>query len=86
MDFPGVVGNPLPLVRFRRKDRFSAPLVEKPPAPAAVRRFHCRRHFWVLPAFLLFFYFFQNRKEWAMDIHAPRVPLAILDIWLTYLV
>ena len=32
-DFPGVVGNPLPLVRFRRKDRFSTPLVEKRPAP-----------------------------------------------------
>jgi hypothetical protein len=35
MDFPGVVGKPLPLVvRFRRKDRFpvSTPLVEKPPA------------------------------------------------------
>ena len=33
-DFPGVVGNPLPLVRFRRKDRFSTPLVEKRPAPS----------------------------------------------------
>ena len=38
MDFPGVVINPLPLVRFRQKDRFSTPLVEKPPAPAAVHR------------------------------------------------
>ena len=38
MDFPGVVRNPLPLVRFRQKDRFSTPLVEKPPAPAAVHR------------------------------------------------
>jgi hypothetical protein len=47
MNFLGVVRNPLPLVRFRQKDRFSTPLVEKPPAPAAVRRFHCRRHFWV---------------------------------------
>ena len=33
MDFPGVVRNPLPLVRFRQKDRFSTPLVEKRPAP-----------------------------------------------------
>ena len=38
MDFPDVVRNPLPLVRFRQKDRFSTPLVEKPPAPAAVHR------------------------------------------------
>ena len=32
-DFPGVVGNSLPLVRLRRKDRISTPLVEKRPAP-----------------------------------------------------
>ena len=32
-DFPGVVGNPLPLVRFRRRDRFWAPLSETGPAP-----------------------------------------------------
>ena len=50
MDFPGVVRNPLPFVRFRQKDRFSTPLVEKPPAPAAVHR-----TFIVLLFFLLFF-------------------------------
>ena len=34
-DFPGLIGNPLPLVRFYWKDRFSTPLVEKRPAPPA---------------------------------------------------
>ena len=50
MDFPGVVRNPLPLVRFRQKDLFSTPLVEKPPAPAAVHR-----NFIVFFLILLFF-------------------------------
>ena len=34
-DFPGVVGNPLLLVRFRQTDRFWAPLSETGPAPPA---------------------------------------------------
>ena len=32
--FPGLIGNPLPVVRFYWKDRFSNPLVEKRPAPS----------------------------------------------------
>ena len=32
-NFPGLIGNPLPLVRFYWKDRFWAPLSETGPAP-----------------------------------------------------
>ena len=53
MDIPGVVRNPLPLLHFRQKDRFSTPLVEKPPAPAAVHR----------TVFVFFFFLFFQVEE-----------------------